>query len=201
MVDRRKIPVTGLILAGGAGRRMGGIDKGLLEHDGQPLIAHAIRRFSPQVDSLLICANRNRDAYVALGYPVISDVLADFQGPLAGLQAGLAACVTPWLVTCPCDCPTLPQDLVARLLETAEKHRAKTAVASTREGIQPTFQLCHRDMLPELEAFLASGKRRVGSWCRETLAVEAVFPDTAMFVNLNTPAELSVSLPNAAASG
>lgn len=198
MGDRRQIPVTGLILAGGAGRRMGGADKGLLDHGGRPLIAYAIQRFSPQVAGLLICANRNREAYAAFGYPVIGDVLADFQGPLAGLQAGLAACATPWLVTCPCDCPTLPRDLVARLLEAAEARQAKVAVASTREGMQPTFQLCHRDMRPELEAFLASGERRVSLWCREMLAVEVMFPESAAFANLNTRVELSAGLPDVA---
>lgn len=198
MVDRRKSLVTGLILAGGAGRRMGGADKGLLDHGGRPLIAQVIQRLAPQVDSLLICANRHHDTYATFGYPVISDVLADFQGPLAGLQAGLAACVTPWLVTCPCDCPALPPDLVMRLLETAEARQAKVAVASTRAGMQPTFQLCHRDMLPELERFLAAGQRRAGSWCREMLAVEVMFADDAMFANLNTPTELLMRRPDIA---
>ncbi|HMX17345.1 MAG TPA: molybdenum cofactor guanylyltransferase, partial [Rhodocyclaceae bacterium] len=107
--------VTGLVLAGGLGRRMGGADKGLLDYAGRALVAAAIERLRPQVGTLMVNANRNGEAYAAFGFPVLADAVAGFAGPLAGLQAGLAACTTPLLVTVPCDSPDAPRDLVARL--------------------------------------------------------------------------------------
>jgi molybdopterin-guanine dinucleotide biosynthesis protein A len=186
--------VTGLILAGGAGKRMGGADKGLLDFQGRPLIAHVIERLTPQVDRLLISANRNLDAYRAFGHPVLTD-LADEHfgrlGPLAGIQAGLLACETPWMIVCPCDCPQLPDDLVSRLLSAAETQGAALAVAATSTGMQPAFQLCRRELLPALEKTLAAGERKVGAWCRAQGAVEVTFPDPDAFRNLNTPEELA----------
>jgi molybdopterin-guanine dinucleotide biosynthesis protein A len=186
-VDR----ITGLILAGGAGRRMGGADKGLLPYLGRPLVAHAIERLAPQVDGLLISANRNIDAYRAFGYPVLTDDLGDYPGPLAGLAAGLSVCPTPWLLTCPCDCPALPPDLAARLFAAAKAQRANIAVAATAGRMQPTFQLCRREVLPALEAYLAAGHRKVGAWCREQEAVEVDFSAASAFDNLNTPTDLA----------
>jgi molybdopterin-guanine dinucleotide biosynthesis protein A len=190
VADKLANAVTGLILAGGAGSRMGGADKGLLPYQDRPLVAHVIDRLAPQVDNLLISANRNLDAYAAFGYPVLTDSLGDYQGPLAGLAAGLAACTTPWLVTCSCDCPSLPDDLVARLLAAAEIQGASCAVASLAGRMQPTFLLCRREMLPALEAYLAAGDRKVGGWCREQGAVEVNFSDASAFDNLNTPDDL-----------
>lgn len=183
--------VTGLILAGGEGRRMGGADKGLLLLAGRPLVAHALERLAPQVDALLISANRNLDAYRRFGHPVLPDVLGAGQGPLAGLHAGLAACATPWLLACPCDCPALPADLAARLLAAAEASQASIAVATAGGKPQPAFQLLRRDLLPALAAHFAAGGRRLMAWCREQGAVEAPFPDAAAFRNLNTPEELA----------
>ncbi|MEW6292523.1 MAG: molybdenum cofactor guanylyltransferase MobA [Pseudomonadota bacterium] len=182
--------ITGLILAGGAGRRVGGADKGLLDYRGKPLVAHVIERFAPQVDALLISANRNLDAYLDYGYPVVTDASAERLGPLAGIAAGLRACDTPWLVVCPCDCPQLPPDLVARLM--AGIGQARLAIASTSEGIQPTFMLCRRELLPALEKSLAAGERKVRAWCRTEGAVEVRFADAAAFRNLNTPDDLKL---------
>ncbi|MEW6164395.1 MAG: molybdenum cofactor guanylyltransferase MobA [Pseudomonadota bacterium] len=182
--------VTGLILAGGEGRRMGGADKGLLPWRGRPLVEWAIERLAPQVDALLLSANRNLDAYAAYGYPVLTDLTAERLGPLAGLQAGLSGCSTPWLVCCPCDCPALPDALVARLLAAAQAQNAPLVVASTSEGMQPAFQLCRRELLPALTAYLAAGGRRVGQWCREQKAMEVFFPDAESFRNLNNPRDL-----------
>ena len=190
MADKLANAVTGLILAGGAGSRMGGADKGLLPYQNRPLVAHVIDRLAPQVDNLLISANRNLDAYAAFGYPVLTDSLGDYQGPLAGLAVGLSACTTPWLVTCSCDCPALPGDLVARLLATTEIQGASSAVATVAGRMQPTFLLCRREMLPALEAYLAAGDRKVGGWCREQGAVEVNFSDASAFDNLNTPDDL-----------
>lgn len=170
---------------------MGGADKGLLPFQGRPLVAHVIERLAPQVESLLISANRNLDAYAGFAYPVLTDTLSDYQGPLAGLAAGLAACATPWLITCPCDCPALPDDLVTRLLSGIAAHGANLAVARAAGRIQPTFQLCRREMLPLLNAYLATGGRKVGAWCREQGAIEVDFPHPEAFNNLNTPDELA----------
>jgi molybdopterin-guanine dinucleotide biosynthesis protein A len=182
--------VTGLILAGGEGRRMGGADKGLLDWRGRPLVAHVVARLAPQVDALLISANRNCETYASFGWPVIGDDLPGYQGPLAGLRAGLAACATPWLVCCPCDCPRLPENLVARLMAAAAEQQAALAVAVSPTGMQPTFQLLRRELLPALDAYLAAGERRVGQWCRQQNAAEALFPDAAAFANLNSPDDL-----------
>jgi len=177
-------PVTGLILAGGEGRRVGGADKGLLDYRGKPLVAHAIERLAPQVDALLISANRNLEDYLDFGYPVLTDASAERLGPLAGIAAGLRAGTTPWLVVCPCDCPQLPADLLARLM--AGIGTAPLAIAVTPEGTQPTFMLCRRKLLPALDAWLAAGERKVMGWCRNQGAVEVGFPDAAAFANFNT---------------
>lgn len=190
MAEGKHDAITGLILAGGAGRRMGGADKGLLKYRGQPLIRLAINRLAPQVDQLLISANRNLETYRELGYPVLSDAEADFPGPLAGLLAGLEACTTPWLMCVPCDGPEFPPDLVARLMEAAETALAPMAVARTAAGLQPTFQLCHRRTLPALRAYLASGERRVSAWCRQQGACEVMFDNAAAFSNFNSPEAL-----------
>lgn len=186
--------VTGLILAGGEGRRVGGADKGLLDFQGRPLIAHVIERLAPQVGRLLISANRNLDAYRAFGHPVLTDLSDEKLGPLAGIQAGLSACETLWMIVCPCDCPALPADLVARLLAKAEARKAAMAVAVTSIGMQPAFQICSRELLPVLEEYLATGERKVGAWCRAQGAVEVMFPDPDAFRNLNTPEDLSFRL-------
>ncbi|GAB1393429.1 molybdenum cofactor guanylyltransferase MobA [Rhodocyclaceae bacterium] len=182
--------VTGLILAGGAGRRMGGADKGLLDYRGRPLVAHVIERLAPQVAGLLVSANRNLEVYARLGHPLVNDDQPDYPGPLAGLAAGLAVCPTEWLVCVPCDCPALPLDLVSRLLAAAQDQSAIIAVAASSGQMQPTFQLCRRTLLPALTAYLAAGERRVGGWCRQQGAIEVDFPETDAFRNLNHPAEL-----------
>lgn len=176
--------ITGLILAGGEGRRVGGADKGLLAYRDKPLVAHVIERFAPQVDRLLISANRNLDLYRAFGYPVVSDTSPERHGPLAGIAAGLSACTTPWLAVVPCDSPALPADLVARLM--AGVGAARLAIAATCEGTQPTFLLCRRELLPTIEARLAMGERKLMAWCYDQGAVEVSFPDAAAFRNLNT---------------
>ncbi|MBA3034601.1 MAG: molybdenum cofactor guanylyltransferase [Gammaproteobacteria bacterium] len=172
---------------------MGGADKGLLTFQGRPLVAHVLARLTPQVAGLLISANRNLDEYRAFGPAVLPDATDERLGPLAGLQAGLAACPTPWLVTCPCDCPDLPTDLVARLLSAAEEQGSGTllAVAATTDGLQPAFQLCHRELLPRLDAYLAAGGRKLTTWCKEQDAIEVMFPDPKAFANLNSPADLA----------
>lgn len=183
--------ITGLIIAGGLARRMGGSDKGLQSLRGQPLLAHVIERFAPQVDRLVINANHNVAAYAAFGYPLIADALEGYAGPLAGLQAGLAQCTTPLLATAPCDTPFLPRNLVARLHAALVEAQAPLAVATTAGWTQHTFMLCRREVLPSLAAFLATGERSIGRWYATLDAVEVPFADEAAFANINTLEELA----------
>lgn len=184
--------VTGVVLAGGLGRRMGGVDKGLQELDGRPLVAHVIGRLAPQVGSLLINANRNRESYAAFGHPVVADAIDGFAGPLAGLHAALAAATTPFVATAPCDSPFLPEDLVFRLFAALTVNAAQIAVARTGDQVHPVFCLCRRELLPSLAAYLQAGERRFGGWTATLAAVEVAFDDQpAAFENINTRAELA----------
>lgn len=186
--------ITGLILAGGRGTRMGGVDKGLQTLGGQAMAQHALHRLRPQVQHLLINANQNLAAYRAFGEPVVSDTVPDFAGPLAGLQTGLMHCTTPYLVSVPCDSPLLPTDLVQRLARTLQAQDAELAVAETGHGPtrrkHPVFCLAKVSVLPSLTQYLQSGGRKVEAW-QATLRVAAVhFDDEAAFSNINTLQEL-----------
>src|SRR3954470_328798 len=139
---------TGLVLAGGQGRRMGGVDKGLQLLRGKAMIEWVLARLAPQVDEVLINANQNRERYEGYGHRVVADDISGFAGPLAGLQAGLKAASHPLVVTCPCDSPFLPSDLVRRLDEALQRERAELSVARTGEQSHPVFSLCRRDLLP-----------------------------------------------------
>jgi len=183
--------VTGLVLAGGLGRRMGGVDKGLQLMAGRPLVAHVIERLAPQVATLVINANRNEEAYRGFGYPVVGDTIEGFAGPLAGLQAGLTICETPFLVCAPCDSPFLPVDLVIRLREEVERTDALIAMPYTPEGPQPVFALMRRQVLPLLDAFLAAGGRGIQAWCHQLPLALVEFADDGAFTNINTMEELS----------
>ena len=190
--------VSGLVLAGGAGRRVGGADKGLLLWRQRPLIDHVIERLAPQVDALIISANRNQQIYAERGWPIVADlpVSADaerYPGPLAGVAAGLGACRTPWLLTSPCDCPCLPGDLRARLQQAAVAAAANIAVARSSEGLQPTFLLCRQHLLASLQAFLVAGRRRLRDWCAEQGAIEVPFSNPEDFKNLNQLPQITSS--------
>jgi len=181
--------VTGIVLAGGQGRRMGGVDKGLQALEGRPMVAWAIERLAPQVDTLVVNANQNLEAYRAFGYPVVSDAVGGFAGPLAGLHAGLQATHTALAVTVPCDSPFLPGDLVARLR--AALAASDLAVAKTGAQPHPVFALVRRAVLPHLDAFLAGGGRKIDAWYATLKVVEVAFDDEAdAFRNLNTREEL-----------
>lgn len=182
--------ITGLILAGGLGSRMGGVDKGLQPFAGRPLVEHVAGRLAPQVESLLINANRNCERYACYGQ-VVADLRTGFPGPLAGMEAGLALCTTPLLATVPCDTPFLPANLVARLRAALEGNNALLAVASTGGWRQPVICLMHRDVLPSLSAFLDQDGRKVGQWLAGLKVVEVPFDDEPdAFANLNTPEDL-----------
>jgi len=182
------------VLAGGRGRRMGGVDKGLVELSAKPMIEHVLSRLVPQVGSVLINANQNLDRYASFGYPVIPDAVGGFAGPLAGLHAGLTRASGEFVVTVPCDSPFLPSDLVARLSDRLVEARAQLAVAKTFDQPHPVFALVRRDVLPSLAAFLESGGRKIDAWYRALLVVEVAFDDEAdAFRNINTVDELSAA--------
>lgn len=184
--------ISGVILAGGLGRRMGGIDKGLQELRGRPMVAWVAAGLGAQVDELLINANQNLDRYGAFGYPVVPDQIPDFAGPLAGLHAALSAAQHPLVVTAPCDSPFLPKDLVSRLHAGLLAAGADLAVAKTFDQPHPVFCLCQRAVLPHLTEFLASGGRKVDRWYATLKVVEVAFDDEVeAFENINTREELA----------
>ncbi|MGE5669755.1 MAG: molybdenum cofactor guanylyltransferase MobA [Betaproteobacteria bacterium] len=183
--------VTGIVLAGGQGRRMGGVDKGLVELGGKALAGHVIARLAPQVGTLIVNANQNAGRYAAFGYPVVPDAVGGFAGPLAGLHAGMTEARSPYVVTAPCDSPFLPSDLVARLAEALVEADARIAVARTFGQPHPVFALVRRDTLPHLTAFLAAGGRKIDQWYASLRFVEVPFDDEAdAFRNINTREEL-----------
>jgi molybdopterin-guanine dinucleotide biosynthesis protein A len=186
--------ITGLILAGGRGMRMGGTDKGLQPFRNVPMIAHVMQRLAPQVDSILINANQNIAAYQPFGVPVYSDHTPDYAGPLAGFQTGLMHCATEYLVTVPCDSPFLPHDLVTRLYDAMQSEKADLAIAVTGESNHrqqhPVFCLLKKSLLPHLSAYLENGGRKVGEWTSSLQCAEVHFTDEAAFNNINTLEDL-----------
>lgn len=183
--------ITGVLLAGGQGRRMGGVDKGLVELRGRPMAAWVLERLTPQVSEVLINANQNAERYSAFGYRVFPDEIDGFAGPLAGLQAALSQASHPLVLTVPCDSPFLPENLVSRLQASLEEAGADLAVAKTFDRTHPVFCLCRREVLPHLTAFLESGGRKIDRWYETLRVVEVSFDDQAeAFRNINTPGEL-----------
>jgi molybdopterin-guanine dinucleotide biosynthesis protein A len=181
--------VSGIVLAGGQGRRMGGVDKGLQMLRGRPMVAWVIERLAPQVDEILVNANQNLEAYARFGYRVVPDAVGGFAGPLAGLHAGLSAAAHPLAVTVPCDSPFLPLDLVARLRGALGAH--DLAVAKTGEQPHPVFSLVRRAVLGHLAEFLAGGGRKIDAWYASLKVIEVPFDDEAdAFRNINTREEL-----------
>jgi molybdopterin-guanine dinucleotide biosynthesis protein A len=184
--------ICGLVLAGGQGRRMGGVDKGLQSLQGQPLIRHVIDRLRPQVDGVMINANQNLERYAEFGCPVLPDRIGGFAGPLAGLDAGLHATAAPLIVTAPCDSPFLPHDLVARLAAARSAADADVAVARTGGQPHPVFALVSTRVRSHLADFLARGERKIDLWYATLKVVEVAFDDEAdAFANINTRAELA----------
>lgn len=182
--------VTGVILAGGRGARMGGADKGLVMHAGRPLIEWVIDRIRPQVDELLINANRNLDDYGRYGYRVVTDLNDDFAGPLAGMQAGLNTASHEYVLCVPCDTPALPADLAMRLVKSMEQFGCDVAVAATAEGWQPTVCLLRRELASNLATTIIGGQLRVRDWIEACSHVAVPFTDQSAFANLNTPDSL-----------
>ena len=183
--------ITGVILAGGRGSRLGGADKGLVPLRGRPLIEHVISILRPQVGRLVISANRNRETYAAYGVPVIADAIGDYHGPLAGILSALRAADTPFVLSAPCDTPAPPSDLAERLIAALARERSQIAVATCGARMQPVFALVHRALAQPLQDYLVGGGREAGEWMRRQNAALADFSDVAdAFVNINTPQEL-----------
>ena len=178
--------ITGLILAGGRGSRMGGIDKGLQPWRGQPLAQQVLQRLRPQVGSVLLNANRNLDIYRQWGLPVLSDALPGYPGPLAGFLAGLDACATPYLLTVPCDSPLLPTDLAARLGAGLLAQQAHIALPLAGGRLQPVFCLLDATLRDDLRAFVLSGGSKIDAWTARHPTAVVAFDDAAAFENINT---------------
>lgn len=187
--------ITGLVLAGGRGSRMGGVDKGLQNLGGMPMALHAVLRLQAQVGSVMVNANRNIGAYEAMGVPVLPDVVPDYAGPLAGVLTGLEQCQTPWMVTVPCDSPAFPDDLVQRLGAAAVAEDAEIVMAATREPdgriqTHPVFCLLRRELVDSLIAFMEAGERKIDRWTARHRCATVVFDDGEAFFNANTPEDL-----------
>jgi len=192
--------MTGLVLAGGRGIRMGGVDKGLQPLHGEALASHVLKRLAPQTGPLLISANRHPEAYAALGAPfgatVVADTLPGYPGPLAGLLAGLRAAHTEFVLSAPCDTPGLPVDLAARLAQALEAHDADIATVSTagadgQVSLHPVFALLRTTLANDLAAFLEAGERKVRAWYARHRTVEVGFADQRAFYNINSLQELA----------
>ena len=193
-----KTNISGLVLAGGRGTRMGQVDKGLQNFNGMPMAQHVAMRLSPQVGELIINANQHLATYQAFGAIVCPDLIEGFVGPLAGLHAGLTHCKTDYLISAPCDSPFLPSNLVERLSAALLINDADLAVATTTEienGIErkqahPVFSLMKASLLPHLSQFLQEGGRKVNAWYASLHVAEVNFEDNAAFRNINTLDEL-----------
>ena len=184
--------ITGIILAGGLARRMGGIDKGLIPFLGKPMIAHVIDQLKPQVEDMLINANREIEHYEALGLSVIQDQIADFAGPLAGLHTGMKHAKTEFVLSVPCDSPLLPNNLAIDLMHALQTNNADIAIAKTGEQTHPVFCLCRTSLVSDLETFLTDGGRKVEDWQKRHQLTMVNFDDQSMaFSNINTMNDLS----------
>ena len=182
--------ITAVILAGGQGRRMGGQDKGLIEIDGKPLVAILVDRLERQGVNIVINANRNHDQYRQFGYPVVSDRLDDYQGPLAGFASAMSAVDSRFILTLPCDGPRLAKDYVQRFIATGAGQQPGVLVAFDGERLQPVHAMIRVDLLPSLERFLESGERKIDRWYGEHDFQQVDFSDcVGMFRNINTPSD------------
>lgn len=187
--------ITGLILAGGCAQRMGGIDKGLIPFHGKPLIESAVAKLKPQVQTIVINANRNITKYATHGYSVIMDETPDFSGPLARFSVGLKVCKTPYLLTSPCDSPLLPNNLAELLAAKMERGEFQLVYASSKEvdgkvWAQPVFCLMRSNLQDSLDQFLQKGDLKIDRWFKELHTSTVIFDDPLIFANVNTPDEL-----------
>ena len=186
--------ITGVVLAGGRGSRMGGVDKGLQNHLGMPIALHALLRLQLQVGHAMVNANRNLAAYESMGVPVWPDALPDHPGPLAGILSALEHCETPYLVTVPCDTPNFPLDLVERLAAALAQEDADIAMAASFEAgaqqVQPVFCLLRAELMESLLRYIQAGQRKIDKWTSQHACVVVQFDEAKAFANANTIDEL-----------
>ncbi len=184
--------VTGIILAGGKARRMGGQDKGLIHLAQKPMIEYVLNAIQPQVDDIIINANRNQAIYKAYGFPVVADQIEGYCGPLAGMASGLQAANTPFVVTVPCDSPLIPDDLVQKLYSTMQDEDAEICTAHSSGRMQPVFTIMKTEVLPSMLEFLNNGERKIDKWFEKHHLAIADFSDQAeTFININSEEELT----------
>lgn len=183
--------ITAVVLAGGQGQRMGGIDKGWVAFNGRPMIKHVLEHISPQVESVMINANRSLEDYQALGYPVVEDIEQGYHGPLMGMLTGLTHAKTDWVLFVPCDVPLLPRDVVEKLRSAVAANDVDVAVVHDGERLQPVISLVRRSLLPSLQSWLADGKRKIDRWYMQHRMVVVPFDSAEeTFINLNTREEV-----------
>lgn len=185
--------LTGILLAGGRARRMGGGDKGLLPLAGLPLAQWTLATLAPQVGTLYINANRHFNKYAAFGFPVVADIIDGYPGPLAGIHAGMMRADSDWILSAPCDSPFLPINLGEQLLTAAVVAQADIAVATAGGRTQPVFMVAKSSLAKGLAVFLNGGDGKIEHWYKAEKFVEVAFPDAAAFDNINTPAELAAA--------
>ncbi|MGF1528076.1 MAG: molybdenum cofactor guanylyltransferase MobA [Candidatus Competibacterales bacterium] len=193
MVPLSHLEVTGVILAGGRARRMGGRDKGLIPLAGKPMVSHAIEALAPQVGQVIINANRHLEDYRRWNHDVVEDdsTIGDFCGPLAGVLAAMEHSDRPWLLTVPCDSPLLAGDYAQRMIQGLTAAQGVIAVASSGERLQPVFALLQRALAADLRRYLVTGGRKIDQWFAEHRAATVDFSDRPeMFRNVNTPEDL-----------
>ena len=187
--DRSQI--TGIVLAGGRARRLGGIDKGLIDCRGRPLVAYAVALLQAVAGSVVINANRNAERYATFGYPVIPDATDTFDGPLAGLLAGLAYARSDYVLTLPVDAPLMTEAVLRRLPDALAAQDADVCVPDDGVRLQPVFMLARRNLKSSLEAYLADGGRKVDAWLAgQRLAIADCSDVPAVFANVNASEDL-----------
>jgi molybdenum cofactor guanylyltransferase len=195
MYERTHIPrqVTGVILAGGQARRMGGIDKGLIKVHNRALIEYIIQAFAPQVHNVLISANRNFDQYKKYGYNINADILPGHLGPLTGMLSALLAADTEYILTVPCDCPFVAANYAQRMWRCHLEEQVPVCIAHDGNRLQPMFTLLHHELASNLETYLTSGHRKAKPWLLQRKHALVDFSDfSEMFFNVNTPEDLTV---------
>jgi molybdenum cofactor guanylyltransferase len=184
--------ITAVILAGGKGRRFAGNDKGLIMFKQRPLITYLLEAIAPQVSQIIINANRNLDVYAHYGYPVISDAMSDYQGPLAGFSVAMSQVTTTHIVTLPCDAPFVSADYVHRLCDAFNQQQPELAVAHDGERLQPVHALLPVALKPSLDHYLQTGKRKIDHWYAQHHFSQVDFSDSlALFQNINTAEQLA----------
>ncbi len=184
--------ITGIILAGGRARRMGGQDKGLIQLARKPMIEYVINAIDPQVDAIIINANRNQADYEKYGFPVVADQIEGYCGPLAGMASGLQAAKTPFVVTVPCDSPLIPDDLVQKLYSTLQDEDAEICTPLSNGRLQPVFTLMKSELLPSMLDFLNNGERKIDKWFeKHRLAIADFSEQPETFININSAEELA----------